>query len=36
MEFADYNKMINSLLLWNLQFKTQKIIDCKLGICRLG
>ena len=35
MEFADYNKNINSLLLWNLQYLTQKIIDRKYGICRL-
>ena len=29
MEFADYNKRINSSLLWNLQFITQKLIDRK-------
>ena len=35
LEFADYNKMINSSLLWNLQFMTQKLIDSKFRICRL-
>ena len=28
MEFAD-NKMMNSSLLWNVQFTTQKLIDSK-------
>ena len=28
MEFAD-NKMTNSLLFWNVQFTTQKLIDHK-------
>ena len=29
MELADYNKMMNSSLLWNLQFTTQKLMDSK-------
>ena len=32
LESAVYNKMMNSSLLWNLQFITQKIIDHKFGI----